>query len=323
MTRGLLVLGPTWDPPDSSSTSDWISKMAIERPIHQQNGLGSGERIRIAFQGEMGAFSAEAAYRLMGDSIELHPCETFDQMFAVVEDRQCDYCLAPIENTLYGSVYQNYDLLLKHNLQIVGETYLRIVHNLIAPPGTRLDEVERVYSHPVALGQCRQFFLTHPSLRQVVAADTAGSVKMVMATRERGAAAVAGRAAAEFYGAAILIAGIEDDQRNFTRFLLLARASEQTEPAPGADKTSIVFTLENRTGSFYRALAVFALREIDLTKIESRPIVGRPWEYSFYLDFLGHTGEDRVRHALDHLREFATGVKVLGCYQRAPSAPDQ
>jgi len=292
----------------------------MTRTIIQGSGAGIGRPIRIAFQGEMGAFSTEAAYHLLGESIQLHPCETFDQMFAVVEDRQCDYCLAPIENTLYGSVYQNYDLLLKHNLQIVGETYLRIVHNLIAPPGTSLAEVKRVYSHPVALGQCRQFFLAHPDLHQVVAADAAGSVRMVMETREAGAAAIAGRAAADYYGAGILITGIEDDQRNFTRFLLLSRTTETTPPIPAAVKTSIVFTLENRTGSLYRAMAVFALRDIDLTRIESRPIHGRPWEYSFYLDFLGHTGEDRVRHALDHLREFAMGVKVLGCYQRAPTA---
>lgn len=293
--------------------------MQIKIETGEEDGMERSQPLKIAFQGEMGAFSTEAAFHLLGDSIELVPCETFDQIFSVVEEGGADFCLAPIENSLYGSVYQNYDLLLKHNLHIVGETYLRIVHNLIAPPGVEIGDVEKVYSHPVALGQCRKFFLTHPAMKQMVAADTAGSVKMVMATRERGAAAVAGRRAAEFYGGEVLIAGIEDDQQNFTRFLLLAPARMKNSLPTGADKTTVVFTIENRTGSLYRAMAVFALRDIDLTRIESRPIPGRPWEYSFYVDFLGHTDEPRVRHALDHLREFATVVRVLGCYQRATS----
>lgn len=290
--------------------------MNIE-PGRNDDGRDSAQPLRIAFQGEAGAFSTEAAVHLLGDTIELLPCETFDQIFAVVEGRQADYCLAPIENSLYGSVYQNYDLLLKHNLRIVGETYLRIIHNLIAPPGVSLGEIERVYSHPVALGQCRQFFRSHPEMKQVVAADTAGSVRMIMETREPGSAAIAGSRAAGFYGAEILIPGIEDDQQNFTRFLLLAPDLPGEKPAVAADKTSVVFTLENRTGSLFRALAVFALRDIDLTRIESRPIPGRPWEYSFYIDFLGHTDEPRIGNALNHLREFATVVRVLGCYQRA------
>jgi len=277
----------------------------------------SSRPLKIAFQGEMGAFSTEAAHQLLGSLIELVPCETFEQIFSVVEARQADFCLAPIENSLYGSVYQNYDLLLKHNLHIIGETYLRIIHNLIARPGVAAEEIERVYSHPVALGQCRRFFQTYPRMKPVVAADTAGSVRMVMESGEQGSAAIGSHRAAEYYGAEILIAGIEDDQQNFTRFLLLSPGQPEEKPIDYADKTTIVFTLENRTGSLHRAMAVFALRDIDLTRIESRPIAGRPWEYSFYLDFLGHTEEPRVRNALDHLREFATVVRVLGCYQRA------
>jgi prephenate dehydratase len=274
---------------------------------------------RVAFQGELGAFSGEAAYKLLGDNIELIPCETFEKIFAEVEDKLCDYCLAPIENSLFGSIYQNYDLLLKHNLQIVGETNLRIVHNLIASPETRIEEVKRVYSHPVALGQCLRFFAKHPEMRPIAANDTAGSVKMIMENREMGAAAIAGASAAQTYGAQVLTAGIEDDRQNYTRFLLLASQERCSEPPPEADKTSIVFALENRTGSLYRAMAVFALRDLDLTKIESRPLVGYPWEYSFYLDFIGHTAEPRVRNALAHLGEFATSIKVLGCYRRAPT----
>jgi prephenate dehydratase len=272
---------------------------------------------RVAFQGEQGAFSGEAARKLLGHEVELIPCETFEKMFAEVEDGSSDYCLAPIENSLFGSVHQNYDLLLKHSLRIVGETNLRIIHNLIAAPGTRFEDVKRVYSHPVALGQCRRFLTGRPEMRPIAAYDTAGSVKMIMESRESGAAAIASAAAAEVYGARILVPGIEDDQANFTRFLLLAREDDCAEPPPGADKMSIVFALENRTGSLYRAMAVFALRDIDLLKIESRPLIGRPWEYSFYLDFIGAQTEPRVSNALAHLREFATSVKVLGCYKQA------
>src|SRR5499426_1334536 len=272
---------------------------------------------RVAFQGEPGAFSGEAARKLLGHEVELIPCETFEKMFAAVESGSSDYCLAPIENSLFGSVHQNYDLLLKHNLRIVGETSLRIVHNLIAAPGTRFEDVRRVYSHPVALGQCTRFLSEQPQIRLVAAYDTAGSVKMIMESREDGAAAIASAAAAEVYGAKILVPGIEDDQVNFTRFLLLAREDACAETPPDADKTSIVFSLENRTGSLYRAMAVFALRDIDLMKIESRPLIGCPWEYSFYLDFIGAQTEPRIRNALQNLREFATSVKVLGSYKQA------
>lgn len=277
----------------------------------------AGGRRRVAFQGELGAFSSEAAVRLLGEGIELLPCESFEKMFSSLEGGECDNCLAPIENSLYGSVYQNYDLLLKHNLSIIGETSLRIVHNLIARPGVGIESIRKVYSHPVALGQCLRYLAANPRMQPVAAYDTAGSVKMIMGSGEEGAAAIASVAAAEAYGARVLVPGIEDDHRNFTRFLLLARASDVTGTPEGADKTSIVFSLENRTGSLYRAMAVFALRDIDLTKIESRPLVGRPWEYSFYVDFIGNIDETRVRNALAHLGEFAAGIKVLGCYRRA------
>lgn len=291
--------------------------------MDKQQNIQTTKKPRIAFQGEPGAFSSQAARNLLGDDIELAPCETFEQMFAEVENRQSDFCLAPIENSLFGSIYQNYDLLLKHNLRIVGETSLRIVHNLIAPPEIKFEDVRRVYSHPVALGQCQKFFAEHSEIQQVVAYDTAGSVKMLMASREPEAAAIASALAAEVYGAQILKAGIEDDQQNYTRFFLLAREDRAGAPPLDADKTSIVFSLEHRTGSLFRAMAVFALREIDLTKIQSRPLVGHPWEYSFYLDLIGNTSDPRVINALDHLAEFAVNLKVLGCYRRAPKSNDE
>ncbi len=283
--------------------------------------MNQTQTVRVAFQGEPGAFSSEAARRLVGDKLSLAPCGTFEQMFAATENGLCDYCVAPIENSLFGSVYQSYDLLLKHHLRVVGETNLRIVHNLIAAPETPLEEIRRVYSHHVALGQCSNFFTAHPEMQPISAYDTAGSVKMIMENRERGAAAIASAAAAQVYGGRILMEGIEDDRQNFTRFLLLAREDDCADQ-PMADntvyKTSVVFSLENRTGSLYRAMAVFSLRELDLTKIESRPLIGYPWEYSFYLDFIGHTAEPRVRNALAHLGEFATNIRILGCYERAP-----
>jgi len=168
-----------------------------------------------------------------------------------------------------------------------------------------------------------KFLLGQPQIHSIAAYDTAGSVKMIMESREGGAAAIASAAAAEVYGAQILIPGIEDDQANFTRFLLLAREDAQSGAPPGADKTSIVFSLEHRAGSLYRAMAVFALRDIDLMKIESRPLVGRPWEYSFYLDFIGAIDEPRVRNAMAHLAEFASSVKILGCYKQAVTTPGE
>jgi prephenate dehydratase len=272
---------------------------------------------RVAFQGEPGAFSGEAVRRLLGDRVALAPRHTFEEIFATVESGDADYCLAPVENSLFGSVYQNYDLLLRRDLQIIAEVKLRIVHNLIAPPGASLADVHRVYSHPVALAQCQRFFATHEAIEQVPAYDTAGSVKQIMESREPGAAAIASGTAAAIYGAQVLLTGIEDDPQNYTRFWLLARPDRHPTPPSDADKTSIVFAVEHRTGSLFRAMAVFALRDIDLAKIESRPLIGRPWEYSFYLDFFGHTAESRVKAALAHLAEFATNVRVLGCYRRA------
>lgn len=276
------------------------------------------EYAKVAFQGEMGAFSNEAARRLLGEHIPLVPCRSFDEMFAAVESGEASCCLAPIENSLFGSVYQNYDLLLRHNLRITGEVNLRIVHNLIAWPGLSIGEIRRVYSHPVALAQCQRYLAEHPEMEQVSAYDTAGSVKMLMESKEVGAAAIAGAAAAAEYGAEVLATGIEDDQQNYTRFWLLSPIARDHEPIEGADKTSIVFALQNQTGSLFRALAVFALRDIDLMKIESRPLIGRPWEYSFYLDFIGDTDDPRVQAALANLAEFAASVRVLGCYRRAP-----
>lgn len=271
-------------------------------------------KLTVAFQGERGAFSEEAAYQLLGRRIRPLPCETFAAAFASVAQGRAPQGLIPIENTLAGSVYENYDLLLANRLHIVGETSLRIVHNLIAFPETTRKNLRRVFSHPVALAQCGKFFQEHPGVEKVPFYDTAGSVKMLAEKRIPGAAAIASRTAAKVYAARILGTHLEDHHENFTRFLLLAKSPVV---AARADKVSIVFSTRNLPGALYKCLSVFALRDIDLSKLESRPLRGKPWEYMFYVDFLGNTRESRCQKALDHLAEVTSRLRVLGCYPRA------
>src|SRR5690606_17172473 len=196
------------------------------------------------------------------------------------------------------------------------EVYLKIEHNLIVIPGVKLEDVRTVISHPVALGQCERFFEKHPKLQKESSYDTSGSVRDLIESGSRDVAAIASRRAAEIYGGEILLSGIQDNQENFTRFVLL---SKRLDPLDGANKTSIVFSFKNSAGALFKSLSVFALRDIDLTKIESRPIHGRPWEYLFYLDFLGSTKEPRVKNALNHLREITEFLEIMGCYPRDES----
>jgi prephenate dehydratase len=266
----------------------------------------------VAFQGERGSFSEEAAYKLLGPRIRVQPCETFAATFESVVRGRTKFCLVPIENTLAGSVYENYDLLLKHDLHIVGEVNLRVVHNLIAFPGTTLQNLRQVYSHPVALAQCGRFFARHPRVQKVPFYDTAGGVKMLAERRPPAAAAIASRIAAEVYHARILQTHLEDHHENFTRFLLLSQSAVASRRA---NKVSIVFSTHNAPGALFKCLSVFALREIDLTKMESRPLRGRPWEYFFYLDFIGNVKEKLCRNALAHLAEVTDFLRVLGCYE--------
>src|SRR5712692_4518113 len=275
---------------------------------------------RVAFQGERGAFSKEAVMQLIGDRVELEPRPAFRDVFQSLRSGQVDYAVIPIENTLAGSVHENYDYLLQFKLPIVAETRVRIVHNLIARPGVGFTHVRRVFSHPVALGQCRRFFEKHPRVASESYYDTAGSVKMLMEQAPDGAAAIASAAAARFYGAHILKRSIEDDRRNFTRFFLLARKAPAATPGKHP-KTSIVFATRNVPGALFRCLSAFALRDINLAKIESRPLRGRPWEYLFYLDFLGSIDEPRCHRALEHLQELTDLLQVLGCYQEAGATP--
>ncbi len=272
---------------------------------------------RVAFQGERGAYSESAAIGFFGPAIEPQPCETFERVFARVLEGECEHGVIPIENTLAGSIHQNYDLLARHNLVITGEYILRVEHALISLPGASIDRIRTVYSHPQALAQCDAYIRTHGWTREATY-DTAGSVKLIAELGRLDAAAIAAPRAAATYGMQVLAENIEDDSQNYTRFLVISR-----EPvAPSApSKTSIVFSMPNAPGALFKALSVFALRDIDLTKIESRPIAGRPFDYWFYLDFAESAYEERGRRALSHLEEITNYLRVFGSYPRAEITP--
>jgi prephenate dehydratase len=267
--------------------------------------------MKIAIQGEFGSFSHQAAEAMVPRATVV-PCARSLEVFDRVSRESVDGAVIPIENSLAGSVAEHFDLLLGREVYIVREFRLRIVHNLIGLPDAKLRDVRRVFSHPVALDQCRDLFANNPQLEPVPFYDTAGSVKHVIAEGLRDAAGIASRRAAEVYEGKILKAGIEDDKKNFTRFFLMRRGKAQG--ARNADKTSLAFSVKNIPGALFKALSVFALRDISLSKIESRPMRGRPWEYVFFVDLLRGDDEDS-RNALRHLSEVAELVKVLGIYE--------
>ncbi|MEZ4702224.1 MAG: prephenate dehydratase [Rhodothermales bacterium] len=278
--------------------------------------------MQIAFQGEIGAFSEEATLALYPSSTPLARV-AFEDVFRQVAEGAVDRGVIPIENTLFGSVHVNYDLLRAYDLAIESELYLRVRHNLMALPGTKLSDIRRVMSHPQALGQCQAFLKEHLAHAEAVPAyDTAGAAKMVAAEGNPAEAAIASERAAQEYRLEILARGIESNHQNFTRFLGLVRADapdrRRPDPALGPIKTSIVYAMrENVPGALFKSLAVFALRDLDLFKIESRPLVGSPGKYLFYLDVGGAETDEPVRQALGHLSEIAAEVRVLGSYRKA------
>ena len=268
--------------------------------------------MKVAIQGERGAFSHQAALQLVAKA-EVLPCSRSIEVFDALASGHAVAAVIPVENTLAGPVGEHLDLLLERPVFIQKELRLRIEHNLIAAPGAKLKSIRQVFSHPVALDQCRNFFRHHRGIAATPFYDTAGAVKHLMADGLRDTAAIASRQAAREYGARILMTGLEDDKRNFTRFFLIQKGKKI---ASGADKTSLVFSLKNVPGALFKALSVFALRDLDLSKIESRPVRGKPWEYCFFVDVLrGH--DEAMQLALRHLQEIAGLVKVLGVYPRA------
>jgi prephenate dehydratase len=267
-------------------------------------------KLTVAIQGERGAFSHEAAIAALGPQMEVLPRATFDELFDSVVEGKADRALVPIENSLHGSIHENYDRLKSRPLHIVGETQLRIRQCLIGRPGGSVATIRRVASHPVALAQCRRFFAERPNVEAVTAYDTAGAVQDLMKGGLATQGAIASRLAAEIYGAQVLLEGIEDDPENYTRFLLLAK---EAGPIESASKTSIVFVLDNRPGALHRALGFFASRNVDLCKLESRPLRGHPWEYSFYLDVLGDPN-GVAGEAIEELGRSCRELRILGSY---------
>ncbi len=274
-----------------------------------------GKKLVAAFQGELGAFSHAAAKKLLGENAGVLPCPHFGAVFEALRSGNSTHAVLPIENTLHGSVHENYDHLLEYELPIIGETSIRISHQLIAMQGTRFQDIARVFSHPVALNQCLSFFHQHPAIEKTPYYDTAGSVKMLRDEQPARSAAIASEAAAAIYGGVILKRNIEDDRKNFTRFFLLGNKQKVIHRSAQRWKTSLVFSTPNVPGALFKAMACFALRDVNLTKLESRPLRGRPWEYLFYLDLMGHIEEPSVLKAVANLGEITSFLRVLGSYQ--------
>ena len=276
------------------------------------------KRVKVAYQGEPGAYSESALYSYFGPSAQPFPCRSFSDVFRSVEMNRTDFGIVPIENSIEGSVNAVYDLFLKYDPKVCGEVILKITHCLIANPGTKLNDIKVIYSHPQALGQCRTY-LESLNCELISTYDTAGSVKMIKEQKLTSAGAIAGERAAKIYGMKILARDIADNPNNYTRFFILSKTDA---PPSGNDKTSVIFSTKHVPGALYQALGEFAKRKINLTKIESRPTKRRPWEYNFYLDFEGHRNERRCAEALEGLRSKAVFVKILGSYPKASEASD-
>jgi len=279
-----------------------INKAQDTRPV---------EKGRTAFLGDHGTFSEEAVIELLGENSERMPCPTFEELFSAIEKGSADYILAPLENSLVGSVHRCSDLLLESSLSIKAEIILPISHFLVGSPGASLESIKIVESHPVALAQCKRFFAANPHFKRVATNDTASSVRHVCESGDLSRAAIAGKRAAAIYGGVILQEHLEDHHENFTRFVLLAPNSNVSE---SGNKISLIVRLAHRPGALHDALRPFVRRAIDLIKIESRPIQGRPWQYNFYFDLQAPASESELRGALEEIREQAEEVRFLGRY---------
>lgn len=268
---------------------------------------------KVAFQGERGAYSESAVFQFFGSKVQVKPCRDFRDVFESVKKQEVSAGVVPVENSLEGSINQNYDLFFSYDLKVCGEVIVRVEHCLIVNPGTSIDQIKSVYSHPQALAQCRSY-LEKAKWEIIPTYDTAGSVKILKEQKLTDAAAIASERAAELYGMQILARDIADNKENYTRFFVL---SKEDSPVTGKDKTSIIFSAKHEPGSLYKALGEFAKGNINLTRIESRPTKKTAWEYNFYLDFEGHRTDPKCAEALKALEKYAIFVKVLGSYPKA------
>jgi prephenate dehydratase len=268
---------------------------------------------RVAFQGVAGAYSEQAVRQFFGPEVESMPCKAFDGIFSAVETEDADYGMLPVENSVAGSVAHSYELLVERDLRVFAEVILRVQHMLMVVTGSDPAAIERVRSHPQALAQCQRYLARHDLVPEA-AFDTAGSARELAASSDPSVAVIASELAAQMYGLEIVDRGVEDFHFNFTRFFVLAR-----EDAPRAQrsKTSVVFTTPHQPGALYACLGEFATRRINLTKIESRPRLNRPWQYIFYLDFEGHSQDAPCEAALIGLLRRSSFVKMLGSYPAA------
>jgi prephenate dehydratase len=268
--------------------------------------------MKVGFQGELGAYSEEAIIQHFGDEAQPVPRTYLKDVFDAVENGEADLGLVPAENSLEGSIVRTFDLLLERDLKVMGETILRVVHCLIANKGVALEDVKKVYSHPQALGQSRAYLESH-GLEAVSWYDTAGSVQML---KEKGLkdAAIASARAAEVYDMAVLAKGIETDDENYTRFFVIGKGDVELT---GNDKSTIAYIVDHRPGTLLESLRAFASKRLNLTKIESRPISGKPWEYTFFVEIEAHRDDPMMREALVELEKSSNFIKVLGSYPRA------
>lgn len=272
---------------------------------------------KVAYQGIPGAFSDIAIKKYFKEKVKAYPRASFEKLFKAVKNRECDFGMVPIENSIAGSIYQNYDLLKEYGVAIVGEIYLKISHNLLVIPlakikSKRLKMVKKVYSHPQALLQCQKFFKNHPWIKAIPAEDTARSAQNLSQSKKIDTAAIASLKAAKIYKLEILKKGIETDKNNFTRFVVIGYKQD----IPKANKVSLIFSVAHKPGSLYKSLKPFAQRKINLTKIESRPIIGKPWEYLFYLDFETDLGKQECLKAIKQLKKNCLYLKILGFYKK-------
>ena len=274
---------------------------------------------RVSFQGERGAYSEVASFSFFGRmKIETIPCPTFADTLKNTESDVSDYSILPIENSLEGSVGESNDLLLSTKLNAVGEIYHRIHHCLIGTGSVR--DIDTVYSHPQALGQCRQF-IQENSLGTIPTYDTAGSVKIIKDLNKNSVACIASKNAAEIFDVPVIQEGVEDNANNYTRFLIFSRENNEQLVQNGSkaenSKTSIIFSVKHEAGALYQIIKEFYQNKINLTKIESRPDKNTPWQYNFYVDFIGHQDDSSIKDVLQKLRNHSTFLKILGSYPTA------